>query len=85
MSDLRAFHMPDEIQPGPAGKIIGALVIIIALAVAGIYSYKTGMWNIPPLPLVPVSDLPSQPPLSKAVLAVAPPPSAPAAQPRPDQ
>ena len=43
MSDMRLSH--SESEPGNAGKIIAAIVVVIAIAVAGGYTYETGMWN----------------------------------------
>jgi hypothetical protein len=45
MSDLRGTNAPDKMNFGVAGKIVGAVVIVAAIAGAGVYTYQSGMWT----------------------------------------
>ncbi len=57
MTDLRPVHIAPA--SNNAGKIVAAVVVLLALSIAGIYSYKSGMWNGPPKQAVSDSQLPS--------------------------
>ncbi|HEX3674380.1 MAG TPA: hypothetical protein VHU87_08930 [Rhizomicrobium sp.] len=58
MSDMRGYVTPaSSINISEnAGKIIGAAVVALAIATAGIYSYESGMWKVQPVTHSQVSD-----------------------------
>jgi hypothetical protein len=62
MSDLRGNNTPPEMSLGSTGKIVGALIVVLAVGAAGAYSYKTGVWTLPPRQKVADSQLPSPSP-----------------------
>ena len=74
-SDIRGFNTPPEIETKDnTVRIIGAAVIILALASAGAYSYEKGMWHSTPKQAVSASELPSPlPPQAAAQSATLPP------------
>jgi hypothetical protein len=57
MSDLRIIH--SEVKTANTGKIIGAIVVALAVGAVGIYTIEIGMWNPQPQQAVPYKDLPS--------------------------
>ena len=76
-SDIRGFNTPPEIETVyPIGRIIGAAVIVLALASAGVYSYETGMWHSTPKIGRVRRRVPSPTP-PQAAQNVAPPPTPP--------
>jgi hypothetical protein len=70
MDNLRGINT--QVETGNAGKIIGALVVALAIGAVGAYTYETGMWKSSPRQIVPNRDLPS-PGLPSAVPTLVPP------------
>ena len=77
-SDIRGFNTPPHIETKDSNaRIVGAAVIILALASAGAYSYESGMWHSAPKQAVTASELPSPtPPAPQAAAQPAPAPAA---------
>ena len=73
MSDLRG--PKTHVELGNAGKIVGAVVIAIAVGVVGVYSYEAGMWKSLPKEVVTSEELPSPGPLPRFVRGMTPPKS----------
>jgi hypothetical protein len=70
-SDFRGFNTPPAIETKDhTARIVGAVVIVLALASAGAYSFETGMWHSGPKRAVPMSQLPSPTPPQTATQAV---------------
>lgn len=57
MSDLRGNSAPLEVKFGAAGKIVGAIVVLIGVCAIGAYVYQTSPSH--PKQAVSASDLPS--------------------------
>jgi hypothetical protein len=75
-SDIRGFNTPSEIETKDnTARIVGAAVIVLALASAGAYSFEKGMWRSAPKQAVSTSELPSPTP-PQAAQNVAPLPAA---------
>jgi hypothetical protein len=58
MSDLGAIHISPS-ETNNTGKIVGAIIVALAVCALGVYGHQAGMWNSPPKEAVPYSDLPS--------------------------
>ena len=59
-SDIRGFNTPPHIETKDSNaRIVGAAIIILALASAGAYSYESGRWHSTPKQAVPASELPA--------------------------
>lgn len=57
MSDLRGNSAPVEVKFGTAGKIIGAIVVLIGIGAVGTYTYETAPSH--PKQVVSANNLPS--------------------------
>ncbi len=58
MSDLQKFHVSGR-NPGLGAKIVGAILVVLAIAVLGAYTYKSGMLRTAQTQVGPNLDLPS--------------------------
>lgn len=61
MSDLRGSNTPEEMGTGSIGKIIAAIIVVLAVGAAGVYTYEMGMWKMPKQ-IVASNELPSPTP-----------------------
>lgn len=61
MSDLRGTNTPEEMGIGNIGKIIAAIIVVLAIGAAGAYTYEMGMWKMPHQ-IVASNELPSPTP-----------------------
>jgi hypothetical protein len=59
MSDLRGNSAPGEVDFGSTGKIIAAVVVMLAIGAAGTYTYETGGFRPAHNSVVADKDLPS--------------------------
>ncbi|HEY5047777.1 MAG TPA: hypothetical protein VII49_07160 [Rhizomicrobium sp.] len=62
MSDLRGGNAPTGMNLGSTGKIIGAVIVAVAICGIGVYSYESGMGKAHHNQVVASNSLPSPTP-----------------------
>jgi hypothetical protein len=65
--DLRGRSTPGKVKFGIAGKIVGALVVVVLAGAVGTYAYETRPMPKPPqhVSLAQLPQLPANPPTSQ--------------------
>jgi hypothetical protein len=61
MNGLKEFHAPKAISR-LTGKLVAAIVVVLAFGALGYWTYEKGMWNTGLKHIVPNSQLPSPSP-----------------------